>query len=256
MKVLNLINQSEKFDYYTGDIHGQIEEFVHSITHVINISDANIFILGDIGLGFHKKNYYISIFDKVNKKLIDKNINLILFRGNHDNPSYFVDNSFLNRSNIFIVEDYTIVKTATHSTLCVGGARSIDKCDRWKIDKKTKRLVRDGWWEDERVKNIPLNFDEFINEHYVDVICTHCAPINVEYSFSDISKTFLEKDEKMIDEIKEDCTILYNIWEKIRPLYWFYGHYHKNKMTIINCTDFKCVNKFVAGYKPSIETIY
>ena len=60
----------------------------------------------------------------------------------------------------------------------------------------------------------------------------------------------------MKDEIKEDCTILYNIWEKIRPLYWFYGHYHKNKMTVINCTDFKCIDKFVAGYKPSIETIY
>lgn len=252
--MLDLTKYKGYFDYYIGDIHGQLEEITHCIIVNIGIANANIFFLGDIGMGFHKEGYYTNILRKMETKLRKNNVNFIMLRGNHDDPSYFVNGKY-NTEHIFFVDDYEIVKTETHTTLCIGGARSIDKFDRWKIDKKTKKIVPDGYWYDEMVKPIPNDFKTKINDFYIDVICTHCAPNNVVFNHN-FNEELIEKDEKLIEDINHDQNILFEVWEMVKPLNWFYGHYHRNATDIIDCTTFKCCDKYIAGYKPTIETIY
>lgn len=243
-------------DFVIGDIHGQFSEFVHALTQYDKITDANIIVLGDVGMGFYKENYYHNILKKINTKLKKNNINLFFFRGNHDDPQYFKDSKY-NKSNIFFVDDYTVIKTLSHTILCVGGARSIDKCERWKWDKFTQKIVTDGWWEGERVLAIPENFSNDIQKYKeTDVVCTHCAPINVEFDTKGIPNKYIKKDETLLDEINEDQTILYNLWEIVKPSKWYYGHYHHNKTENIEPTMFYACKDFVAGYKTPLVPLY
>ena len=46
-------------------------------------------VLGDVGFGFAKETYYYDIFPKINTMLAENNSFLLMFRGNHDDPSYF-----------------------------------------------------------------------------------------------------------------------------------------------------------------------
>lgn len=248
LKYLDVHDNNIQNDFVIGDIHGQFEEFVYAIVNYEKITDANIIVLGDIGMGFYKENYYYNILKKINTKLKKNNINLFFFRGNHDDPQYFKDGKY-NKSNIFFIDDYTIIKTLSHSILCVGGARSIDKCVRWKWDKITQKIVTDGWWEGERVIPIPENFDKDIQEYKdIDIICTHCAPSNVEYDTKGIPNEYIIKDETLLDEIKIDQEILYNLWEIVKPSKWYYGHYHHDKTEVVDETIFRACKDFVAGY--------
>jgi len=71
---------------FCGDIHGEFETIVYKLNQY---SNTVLIVCGDIGMGFHKDDYYHTLFKKLNSKLSKQNNNLILFRGNHDDPAYF-----------------------------------------------------------------------------------------------------------------------------------------------------------------------
>lgn len=254
MEILHLEHFKNYSDIYIGDIHGEMYPLVSNLTKFMNISNANIFILGDIGMGFNKENYYLNELSKVNKKLADANINLILFRGNHDDPSYFKNGKY-NQPNIFFVDDYTIVNTELHQCLCIGGARSIDKFTRFKWDKRTQKRVPFGYWEDEVVRSIPEEFDSFIeaNNTQIDVVLTHCAPMGIEDR--SIPEVVLENDPDFANDVEKEKEILYNVFTKVKPKYWFYGHYHYSNVQYLNDCKFTACKDYVCGYKPELNQI-
>lgn len=244
MKILQF-NKNKNIDIFTGDIHGEFKTFVYIICHNIDFENCNIFVLGDIGVGFNKSEYYKTLFKKINYKLKSKNIYLFFIRGNHDDPSFF-NSSDYSLSNLIFVDDYDVVKTYKHNILCVGGAISIDRSDRWKWDKKTQKIIPDGYWKDEYVKNIPDNFEDFINEIDIDIMCSHCAPNFIEYSYSDINEKYINNDKNLLDDIKNNQGILDDLFEKHlknRIKKWYYGHYHKNRFTVVNDIDFICLDR-------------
>ena len=93
---------------------------------VEDMSNSLVIVAGDCGFGFNKPNYYFDLLEKANQKLSEHNIHVLFIRGNHDDPSYFDDNT-INYSNIKAISDYSIVQTSTHNILCIGGATSIDR---------------------------------------------------------------------------------------------------------------------------------
>lgn len=242
-----------------GDIHGQYKEFVYYLTKQNNLNDVNIIICGDFGIGFHATNYYVTIFKKINKLLRKNNIHIYAFRGNHDNPEYYSNEELKNKTlngvtNIHLVDDYDVIKNNEHTFLCIGGARSVDKCMRWEWDNKTQTQIPCGWWEGEMIKDIPIGFDDFVktNNIKIDTICTHSSPDFCE----PLSKKGLEEWAKFDDTVIEDCDnerkLLTSIYEKLKVnhdiKYWFYGHFHKSYILIDNDVLFRGLDLFDATY--------
>lgn len=200
--------------YFTGDIHGEFMPLTYALTQRYCLKDCHVIVCGDIGMGFHKLNYYVDTFKTMNKKLVKNNIQLYFIRGNHDNPVYFNDTpeALKHFNNIHLVRDYTVLHINKHNILCVGGASSVDK----------KFRIKDvSWWEFENV--LPY---EKIDCENVDTVCTHCAPMFCNPPYERISWMDDELDEKS----RRDRTILaelyFDLLKHNEPKFWFYGHYH------------------------------
>jgi hypothetical protein len=124
---------------FSGDIHGDFETIVYRLN---NYSDTVLIVCGDIGMGFHKDEYYFLIFKKLNLKLSRNNNHLVMFRGNHDNPEYFNGN-FKKYHHIHIIPDYTIVSALSINVLCVGGIIATHTCRR-SLTQRQNRIFRVG----------------------------------------------------------------------------------------------------------------
>lgn len=245
---------------FVGDIHGEFEPFTYNIINKLKLINYNIIICGDFGMGFHKTNYYNTTFRKIQKKLNKNNIHFYAFRGNHDDPDYFSNPELIDKvlngvKNIHLVNDYDIIKNEKHTIVCIGGARSIDKCNRWKWDKITQKQKPNGWWEGEQIKNIPEDFFKFLNENdiKIDVICSHSSPDFCE----PFTKDGLQYWAKFDDTLIEDCdnerrllTTLYHLIKKQNEIkYYFYGHFHNHYYNIIDGVLFRGLNMFDESVK-------
>lgn len=256
--MLKIITANNNVFIFVGDIHGEFEPFVHALINRYDLRDVNIVVCGDFGLGFHKPNYYCTIFKKLQKKLKKNNIHIYAFRGNHDDPDYYSNPDIIKAildgvKNIHVVDDYDIIQNDKHNILCIGGARSVDKCKRWKWDHVTQKQVPYGWWEGEMIKDIPESFNEFIDDISIDIICSHSAPDFCE----PLSKGGLEFWAKHDDTVIEDCEkerkLLTTIYERLEVenniSYWFYGHFHKPYILIDNNVLFRGLDMFDQSYK-------
>lgn len=237
MKIFNTNNNDFIF---IGDIHGNFRLLIYKLEQ-LGISNVNIIVCGDIALGFHKKLYYTNEFKKIQRKLSKLNIHLYFFRGNHDDPEYFENEEIKSEilkfsKNIHILNDYDIIKHPKYNIIIIGGAISIDRCERWKWDKMTQTIVNDGYWPNEIIKPIPNNY---INELYenginkIDIVCSHSAPMFCPPYGKNGLEFYAEHDDKLLEDCDKERNHLesiFNILEYNFPMikYWFYGHFHKS----------------------------
>ena len=112
---------------FCGDVHENYQQLVNYICSS-EIEDCVVFVCGDFGIGFSKEQFYIDIFNKLNPKLIERNVLIASIRGNHDNPRYFKDIKYYG--NFLLIPDYTIIEVANKNILALGGAISVDRCER------------------------------------------------------------------------------------------------------------------------------
>lgn len=210
--------------YIIGDIHGEFKYFLYLITEKYKMENCHIIIAGDIGLGFFKINYYINIFNLMNKKLLNKNIHLYFIRGNHDNPNWFSNPPLplTTYSNIHIINDYTVLELCKNHILCIGGAVSIDKM---------YRNVGTSWWENENVIRKD-NLDEIIKTNNIDIVVSHTNPIFVEPELYCNSKIPVDILESSKAGSKILAQVFFYLIEHNNPLkYWVHGHHHKHTET-------------------------
>ena len=252
-----------------GDVHGNwtyISKYIESY----DISDMDIFSVGDFGIGFHLADVELRQLIRINTFLKDRNNKLYIVRGNHDSPNYFqsdigkltdtirlhtilyekhthskytlspenIAKEIKSLSNIKFVEDYSIIKTQSgDNVFCLGGAVSIDR----RI--KTTNL---DYWEDEVVV---FDYDrlEQIPPGSIDYVITHttpdfCPPI----AWNDVVYRFAQHDLALHSQLPHERANLSNFYhilmEKNMIKKWFYGHFHQSYRYTKDVTDFIGLN--------------
>ena len=143
-------------------------------------NNSVIIVAGDCGFGFSKLEYYNDILTKANELFFNTNTHIIFVRGNHDDPKYF-NEELINFSNIKTVQDYSVIKTMFLTTLCIGGAVSVDRLWRKQQEIRLNRYSKSKrhrlYWEGEECflnENIIQELDD--NNIKIDSVVTHTCP--------------------------------------------------------------------------------
>lgn len=254
--------------YVVGDIHGDFG-YIKWYVKQKKITDTVFLFAGDVGLGFYKKAYYDDIFNKLNKYVSQKNVYLLFGRGNHDDKSYF-DNETINFSNIKTVPDYSVIKIKNEWSddefiaLYVGGGISIDRLWRMKnedsdrfiyrlrhknaTDDEVNENIRKLYWPNEAPFFDIDKLNEIVEKYkIIDCMASHTCP-----SFTyPIDKRgingWLEIDselEKDVDEERQTMTNIYNFFKDkgVEVRKWVYGHFHEHNEEIYENTSFILLN--------------
>ena len=106
--------------YLIGDIHGKKFQLIEKIKN-LNIADAHLILLGDIGVGFNDNNYAFD-YGWLNDELKKLNCKAYLLRGNHDNPSHWKDDLIDEEyENIIHLKDHQLLLLNDDLFMCIGG---------------------------------------------------------------------------------------------------------------------------------------
>ena len=198
--------------YLLGDIHGNLQYVKYKI-NTLDLHDCLIIICGDVGLGFSPKSE-LSQIQFLNKKILKpRNVYVVAVRGNHDDPSLFVDTTI--KTHWINVCDYTVLQVQETNILCIGGATSIDRT--WRMQNKI------GYWPEEKVQYCPPV------DIPIHVICSHTAPAFCYPLTHDVTvQMFAQDDWTLIEELDEERRLMNTIYEDYKDTltHWYYGHFH------------------------------
>lgn len=225
-----------------GDIHGDWRELI-KFSKKYDIVNSLFLICGDFGIGFQKNHSKeLKTLTYYNDHLRSRKNYVKAIRGNHDNPFYYEEN--LTVGNIELISDYTTKVFNKIKFLFVGGAISVDRkpnrniTDMFGKYHKGRTQGRD-YWEEEQVIYEPETVKKIEN---VDVVISHSAPDFCYPQHKQNIEKWIQFDNQLIDDIKEERDILSNVYEILKEKnnikYWFYGHFHTNWNERIDGTDF------------------
>lgn len=213
--------------YGVGDIHGDFLTFADDLVNSCKVKNCCVIVCGDIGLGFYSRERTAEFFQRMQTMFSAKNIFVIFFRGNHDDPAWFnyVDDEFaVNYPNVIIAEDFTIVEHNNdqypYKILLWGGAVSIDR---------TRRVLGRSYWYDEEVLPLPV---EFAEDKELNCVCTHSAPDFCLPIDSSNLHTWYLYDTTLEADLKKEREIISTGAHTLRKAnrstlsLWLYGHYH------------------------------
>ena len=247
--------------YAIGDIHGNFNALLNWIK-VKDLRDCAIICCGDIGFGFERAGFYEMIMSEFEFECADRSCTVFMFRGNHDDPSYF-DGEKICSEHFKAIPDYSVIRrlidekaVVFQNILCVGGAISVDRCQRLKEwnDKVTKYAWHSGksfedaeksigkkwYWENEGIVYDGNEIDKLLeNGIKIDVVCTHTCPSFCQPTTKKGIEEALEKDPKLEDDITIERSRVDMIANKLKedghPVKkWVYGHFHGHNYDIIN----------------------
>ena len=212
--------------YLTGDIHGDPERVVQFCLSMKPRRTDTIILLGDVAA-----NYTGGHRDEWVKQTLEKlKINILCIHGNHEMrpetiPTYhedkwqggtvYVEDAY---PNLLFAKDGEIYDLDGQSTLVIGGAYSVDKWYRLRMDM--------NWFADEQpsdeIKSRVIQKLENLNRK-VDVVLSHTCPeryIPVEAFLSGI-------DQSTVDNSTEEW--LGQVEAQLEYGAWLCGHWHINK---------------------------
>lgn len=205
-----------------GDVHGDwdsLNTVIRSIFHHFP-ETTHIVQVGDFGHGWPQ----VSLTDPYNLwKIPDafkrKKRPFHFLDGNHENFEFlkkFGSGSkwltYQPRGSILEIEDKKL--------MFFGGATSIDKEDR---------IIGRSWWPDENIKKHELDAAINLDIGTVDAIFSHEHPESIPYRIkSDLPDGY--SDRVALD-------ILYN---RFKPKFWFFGHWHKPDFGIMDDLTWTC----------------
>lgn len=245
------ITLQDKPTYVLGDLHGAVDTLRGGIKSR-KLSDCNLIIAGDIGLGFSSYKVHLQEYQYLNKFLQSCNIELIVLRGNHDDPAYFnrdtnIDEHFL-MSNVKVIPDYTVVSVNRENALLIGGATSIDRKYRIR-ERKTRinqwlsyhpkltyaeadNMFSKGYWEGEQPFLSTDSIDELTEDGIlISTVITHTCP---SFAFPQTKKgveEWMAYDNKLADDLDKERGTMDAIYAYLKDKgheikEWVYGHYH------------------------------
>ena len=200
-----------------GDLHGEFKAFNYALKHKKIGYDA-IIQLGDFGFWKDSLQRSKKKFPQMCRKPI------FFVRGNHEEYSRYKRGKergpFFNDYEGIIVPRYferckhipifindEVVEIGGIKVLGVGGAVSTDRA---------LRVLGQSWWRAEEVNG--ENVETIIGKgSKTDIIISHDGPTQ-----------FFERSEyKNRFSIRAGDKHLGHLYDNIKPLYWFFGHYHE-----------------------------
>lgn len=257
--------QNKRRLVFCGDIHGEFTRLIHNLQNQ-KITNADVIVCGDIGLGFRSvdaaldealkgkfkrlppakgSTCYYKIDDSAPNKfkwLQESGNTIYCIRGNHDDPSRFNGSALYAGCPIRTVKDYTILNLDSAYVLCIGGGFSIDYLSR---------EVGRSFWVDEMPVCKKKMLDSAFNKRPINdknfYVATHAAPKCCKPNDKLTDKTGYwfknpevikgcESERRRMDSIKNCINKKLNAcWDSFNAnelplnptdIKWFYGHYH------------------------------
>lgn len=186
-----------------GDIHC---EFKHLEALLTRFKGEEVFLLGDVGVGFVNHPFCTSF----------RPHRVSWIRGNHDNPD-------LSRKHPDYLGEYGYLPKK--KLFYLSGAMSIDK------DWRTPGF---DWWADEELSYEALdNAQETYLRHKPEIVLTHTCPDSIKNILLGKSAINLQSKTELA---------LQAMWEKHKPSLWVFGHFHKSFNYYESGTQFVCLN--------------
>jgi len=206
---------------YIGDTHGV--SLLFSLLLKSLKKDTTYIHVGDVGLGFVDYNQDIALLTRINHLLILQNNELLLLRGNHDNPNFW--NLDLKLSNVKLVKDYEVLD----NHLFIGGAISVDR---------TLRTINKDYWENEKIIE-----KDVTNLKGIEVVVTHSkTKIQPPYTINNFIKEISKKDKSLLIELDEEQEYLTKVYKDLSVnndiKLWINGHFHNSNTTYFEKTKF------------------
>jgi len=254
---------------FVGDVHGEWKTLGYKAVEQYGLENYLIIQLGDFGIGFNSEEYNKIELRKLNTKLKKKKNQLVVLRGNHDDPKYFVPEYSKSYSNINLISDYTILNVyyekdvpddGIQSTagliniLCIGGGISIDRTERWKW--KTKTPNKNYYWEDEIPVYDELKLNE-INKNYpndIHIVATHTSP-SFTYPFTKTGIHYwINRDMQLKHDIEVERGTMDKIFYKLKEeqenlTEWYYAHFHATQTTTFDGVSFRLLD--ICEFRPN-----
>jgi predicted phosphodiesterase len=217
--------------FFMGDIHGDFGAILRFVI-IQDIRNAHIIQVGDFGLGFMEDDAERKLLARLNRILQERTIYLYAIRGNHDKPSCFLGHES-RLPHITFLPDYTVLTLLGKNILCVGGALSIDRCNREQDF---------NYWLDE-----PFILDEEKLATYkdIDIVVTHNAPDLVPpFGMKEVNHEYFRRDPLLRTDLVQERLNLTKMFRILKQnpsnklSYWFYGHFHAHIQTEVEGTSF------------------
>lgn len=197
-----------------GDIHGEWRKLLAKLK---TINNATIIQLGDFGMGQFSSTVETEWLGKINDVCRENNIELKVFRGNHDLPGAFEKSRYVY-PNVELLADYSYLNINGKSILCVGGAISVDRSDS----------IEDiNWWKEEEIVFRP----ELIKP--VDILLTHSGPPWIgPYNKNGIVGHYCKFDTELWEELQEERRVVDEIIKLAQPKEFYCGHFHRSETNL------------------------
>lgn len=227
---MNAKNKNMQF-LITGDKHSH---FADVFTYLADAADPSVFtiiVLGDAGINF----YGYPKDDKLKASLNKLGCTFFCIHGNHEMrpetlPMYkemkwndgivYMEEEY---PNLLFAKDGEIYDIAGKKTLVIGGAYSIDRDYRIRMNPYSP-----FWWPDEQPsEEIKKRVESRLcKENWkVDLVFSHTVPVKYEPT-----EAFIDGiDQNQIDKSTEEW--LQTIEDKLSYEKWYAGHYHVDKTT-------------------------
>lgn len=219
--------ESEKPLIFLGDHHGAWN-MLFDIIRLKDIRDCYIISVGDLGIGFHKKEKEQKQTENLNNFFKQKNINFYGIRGNHDDPSYFSGENRICLDNFELIEDYTMSEYGDKSIQFIGGAISVDR---------TGRNIGTSYWENE---GVVFNREACKK---VDILVTHTAPSHCfPQQFNEMVYGWAGQDAYLIQDLTDERAVMDEIFKACNPSSHLYGHFHSTWSEEINGCRHRSLN--------------
>jgi Icc-related predicted phosphoesterase len=222
--------------YFLGDIHGDWD-LLGKYLNQYGISNSTIIQVGDFGMGFREPKREREILLNLNKKLLQRNVNLLAIRGNHDYPFVFKGRY---SAGIELVPDYSLKTIGGLDILLMGGAISVDR---------TVRKVGESYWTQEGFRFSDRSLELLLAKtKKIDIVVTHSCPKEIyPYKMNEVVMRYLAVDEKLgtdLENDREDHSKLlkFLIDNNRKPTWWFYGHYHESRKTRFADINFRLLD--------------
>ena len=248
-KIITMIHQYKHDNQQIAifaDIHGEFDLLISKLKNTNNLSNSILICAGDIGVGFKNIEYYNKVFSTLNIVLCKMNSVLYCIRGNHDDPSYFSGDT-INKSNVKLIKDYSVISVGDKNILCVGGAVSIDR--KYRISNYQRRLdsymllmqstledamehIFPSYWENELPKYDEEKLNE-LSENGINIsfVVTHTSPSFCYKSDKNGIEYWINNDSELNDDLTYERNQLDLILNKLIEdghmiEKWVYGHFH------------------------------